>query len=273
MKLLILSDLHLEHGVSLTVPLGLEYDAVILAGDISSPGHKAVHWAQRESTFAGKPVLLVPGNHEYYGTKMATELRLMREAAEGSNVHVLSRDAVDIDGFHFVGTTLWTDFQCPIRNDDGEEIDIERAWTAAQRFVVDYRAIEIESGARSNYRERQFKRLLTPQDTLALHWLERDWLRRELTKPPELPTVVVTHHGPSRGSIAEKFAGDWVTGAFVSDLPPAFFERPRLWVHGHTHTSFDYQVGQCRIVCNPRGYRLRDGTWENPSFTPLVVEV
>ena len=32
--------------------------------------------------------------------------------------------------------------------------------------------------------------------------------------------------------------------------------QPDLWIHGHTHTSFDYRVGRCRVLCNPRGYRL-----------------
>jgi len=45
MKLLVLSDLHLELGITFTLPGGLEYDAVVLAGDIHSPGHKAVQWA------------------------------------------------------------------------------------------------------------------------------------------------------------------------------------------------------------------------------------
>ena len=27
-----------------------------------------------------------------------------------------------------------------------------------------------------------------------------------------------------------------------------------LWIHGHTHTLFDYCVRGTRVVCNPRGY-------------------
>ncbi len=43
-----------------------------------------------------------------------------------------------------------------------------------------------------------------------------------------------------------------------------------LWVHGHTHYSFDYMVGNCRVICNPRGYSNID----NPDFNPnLVVEI
>ena len=66
MKILVLSDIHLELGISLTLPpdrTADAYDVVVLAGDIHSPGHKAVYWAQRESIFGGKPVVLVPGNH------------------------------------------------------------------------------------------------------------------------------------------------------------------------------------------------------------------
>ena len=30
--------------------------------------------------------------------------------------------------------------------------------------------------------------------------------------------------------------------------------RSALWIHGHTHTFFDYVVSGTRVVCNPRGY-------------------
>jgi Icc-related predicted phosphoesterase len=31
-------------------------------------------------------------------------------------------------------------------------------------------------------------------------------------------------------------------------------ERAALWIHGHMHESFDYEVYGTRLVCNPRGY-------------------
>ena len=44
-----------------------------------------------------------------------------------------------------------------------------------------------------------------------------------------------------------------------------------LWVHGHTHTSFDYVLLGTRVVCNPRGYIPYE---PNPDFDPrCVVEV
>ena len=71
MELHILSDLHLEMGnYTPTVPAA---DLVILAGDIHK-GAQAVRWAFRE--YPQLPVLLVPGNHEYYGSR-----RLLCEGA------------------------------------------------------------------------------------------------------------------------------------------------------------------------------------------------
>ena len=31
-------------------------------------------------------------------------------------------------------------------------------------------------------------------------------------------------------------------------------KQPSLWLHGHTHESFDYNIKNTRVVCNPRGY-------------------
>jgi len=69
-----------------------------------------------------------------------------------------------------------------------------------------------------------------------------------------------------------------LSAAFASNLDH-LVERADLWIHGHTHDNFDYQLGRCRVVCNPRGYVWeRHGgnghTVENPEFNPgLVVEV
>jgi hypothetical protein len=47
-----------------------------------------------------------------------------------------------------------------------------------------------------------------------------------------------------------------INGAYSSELSEFILDRPqiKLWTHGHTHDVFDYMIGGCRIVCNPRGY-------------------
>lgn len=275
MKLLVVSDLHLEHGMSYTVPQDVDFDVAVLAGDVHSPGNRAVHWAQRESTFGGKPVVLVAGNHEFYGCEMATELREMKKAAEGSNVHVMDRDAVTIGGVRFLGCTLWTDFQLPRHNGQGElDADIAGALASANLQLNDFQLIQVEAPASRMNRPRQFRRLLQAEDTMAQHWVDRDWLRKRLAEPHDGTTVVVTHHAPSVGSVAARYHGDPLAPAFVSDLPDALFEAPSIWIHGHTHTSADYEREGCRVVSNPRGYKQKDGTIENKHFVPnLVIQV
>ncbi|CAN7686391.1 hypothetical protein LJR069_005585 [Variovorax paradoxus] len=60
----------------------------------------------------------------------------------------------------------------------------------------------------------------------------------------------------------------------MNELPDTFFEVAMLWVHGHTHQSFDYRVHACQVVCNPRGYVNWSGRIENQAFEPgLIIDV
>ena len=136
MRILVLSDLHLELGMTLELSPNLNYDVAILAGDIHSPGTKAVYWARRESTFGGRPVLLVPGNHEFYRREIQAELREMKQVAEGSNVHVLDRETTVIGGVRFLGCTLWTDFLLPVRQPGGrgaQDDEVVADWRGCRR--------------------------------------------------------------------------------------------------------------------------------------------
>lgn len=106
---------------------------------------------------------------------------------------------------------------------------------------------------------------------MALHVEERAWLLAKLAEPFADETIVVTHHGPSAGSVALRWEADWLTPAFSSNLPDEFFQVPKLWLHGHTHDSRDYHRGTTRVICNPRGYLMRDGSFENKAFNPNLI--
>lgn len=85
----------------------------------------------------------------------------------------------------------------------------------------------------------------------------------------------MTHHGIAPGSTHERYRGDCLNGAFVSDLTPLLEEtRTVLAIHGHVHDSFDYVAHHTRIVVNPRGYTHVGYTQENKAFDPyLTVEI
>jgi hypothetical protein len=47
-----------------------------------------------------------------------------------------------------------------------------------------------------------------------------------------------------------------MNGAYSTNLDEFILDNRniKLWTHGHTHHEFDYMIGTCRVVCNPRGY-------------------
>ena len=68
--------------------------------------------------------------------------------------------------------------------------------------------------------------------------------------------VVVTHHLPSTLSIGDQFKTSELNRFFVCDMSNIILDKkPVLWLHGHTHESCDYVVGDTRVICNPYGYR------------------
>ena len=249
MRLRILSDLHLSQG-TLDLP-PVDADVVVLAGDIARPP-EAIAWARALAT----PVVYVAGNHEFYGSSFAATIRSLRELAAGSDVHVLDDEALVLDGVRFLGSTLWTDFALYGRGDLRAA-----AYAEAVRFLRDFSRIRDDDGAP-----------FTPDGCAARFATHAAWLDARLDEPHAGPTVVVTHHAPSRRSIHPRFAGTLLNPCFVSDAEP-LAGRAGLWIHGHVHDSFDYDLRGTRVVCNPRGY-ARNGVPENPSFDPaLCVEV
>ena len=71
------------------------------------------------------------------------------------------------------------------------------------------------------------------------------------------PVVVVTHHSPSKQSTHPRYARDVImNGAYSSDLSEFILDHENIlfWTHGHMHDPSDYMIGQCRVICNPRGY-------------------
>lgn len=86
--------------------------------------------------------------------------------------------------------------------------------------------------------------------------------------------IWVTHWPPFLQSIHPKYAGDPLNPYFVNDLEDWFFdlpERPKLIVHGHTHSPMDYMMGETRVVSNPVGYPGENQ--QEPIFKMKCVEV
>src|SRR5512141_2504101 len=180
MQLQILSDLHLSVG-------GLDHprttgDVIVLAGDIARP-KDAIAWARGFD----QPVLYVPGNHEFYGGSIDGTLAELRDLCNGTNITLLDRDEIVIDGVRFLGTTLWTDFRL-----QGEGEARDEAMRLAQSLIRDFSRIRRSAVAPDPF---------SPADSAELFDAQAAWLQDRLAQVHPGPTVVITHHAPSPRSI------------------------------------------------------------------------
>lgn len=248
MRIACYSDLHLEFKHHWTLPPDLEADVLVLAGDIIvfndfSPLKTLLNnWA--------KPVIFVPGNHEYYNLPlpMPEYQNLLKNwlARELPQVRYLHNQAVKIDGVNFFGGTMWTDF-------NGAD---ESHMQYAAGHMSDFNLIYAE--------QLHLPRLLKPIDTVKFHsefmGVLQDWFKKRLRGP----RVVVSHHVPIANPDS-RHLGSLLQPAFVAtDVQPLIEKyQPDIWICGHTHESHRQDVGKTKIVSNQLGYPLWSGGYES----------
>lgn len=270
MRFLIVSDLHLTERQALDgwVPFDVpeNVDACIIAGDVSDKMSLSLSWIGR--VFASRmPTIFVPGNHEFYGAQMDVARRDATRIAEALGIDLLDNSTIHYGNIRLIGSTLWTDFDVYAK---GDGYALAEAMFSCRHGIADFHTISMSAPPG----DRLFERKFLPKDALYLHKEARRFIENELDTPHRGKTIIVTHHAPHERSIAPSFRGDLTTPGFVSDLSDLFARyQIDLWVHGHTHTAFDYIVpenGKTRVVCNPRGYLSE---YSKTGFTwPLIIE-
>lgn len=264
MRLLVVSDIHLEFG-RFEFPSSMpDFDVAVFAGDIGQPVSQAIEWMAQQRGEGGaigdRAVVYVPGNHEFYKTEFKASLAAGAEAAELADVDFLFRRTTVIAGVRFIGAILWTDYRL-----HGTP---KPSMVYAGQTLNDHRLIRYRQD------DGHFSRFM-PWHAAAEHRLDLTFLKKEMATPFAGPTVVVTHHAPHPMSIQARHEGSQLTPAFVSDLGHVIEEfQPELWIHGHDHGSHDYRMGRTRIFANQAGYPNLHGDRENPGFdSRCVIEI
>jgi predicted phosphohydrolase len=218
-----------------------------VAGDLGL-FHRPNTWREPLCALAKKyrAIICVAGNHEYYNnTVLGDEQKILKDANLPNNVYYLLNDSVIIDSVKFIGGTLWTSF-----NNKQPE-----AMRYAQVRINDFRLIRHKDGS-----------TLTPEETVNYHGICKAYIFDQIRKAKanKEKTIVLSHHCVSPQSVHPKYKGDMLNAAFFTDLSEEITQNgPDLWIHGHTHCSFDYFIGATRIICNPFGYLEHE---ENPDF-------
>lgn len=225
MKVAYCSDLHLEFR-SIELTNDENADVLILAGDIYLINKMRYDLDNRFTTFMDnvtsefKHVIYVAGNHEFYDSNI-NDIKKLRDAVKiYPNVHVLDTQTVNIDGINFVGGTMWTD----MNKDD--PIMKQRA----PRIMNDFTIIED----------------MTPDYSVAAFNVFNDYVQSH--KPID---VVISHHGPSWGCIADEYISSNYNSLYVSDVDVS---DVKFWIYGHLHGGKSLEQDGCQILHNSRGY-------------------
>ncbi len=246
MKIRVISDLHLEFNedyFSLSpIP---DVDCLIVAGDLHTDPHKAIEWLVKNKE---KNTIFVAGNHEFYSKNKNTMEEIyetLKTECYKNGIIFLQNEVAIINNVKFMGCTLWTDYML--------DYDPLLSKAIANNFMNDF--IHILSN-----KSKHYSKTITPEIIVEEFDKSKTFLESELNKDFSGKKVVITHHLPSRKSIAKKYLNSQLNPAFGSNLD-YLFENVDIWIHGHTHTNTNYISNNTRVICNPRGY----GT-ENPEF-------
>jgi hypothetical protein len=215
-------------------------------------------YAEQAAAFLGCPVILVPGNHEYYRGSF-DEDRAALLAARRPGVGVLDRgEALIAHGstrLRVLCATLWTDYAAIG--------DREAAMDVAEREIDDHRLIRRYGGSA----------LFLPGDALSEHHLSRTWLAGRLGEAHDGPTLIVTHHVPHLTACHPSHSLNALAPAFCSDcgdlIAAAASAGAVAWIFGHHHWSHCLEAHGLPLITAQPGYPGEDTGWIGPGVLTL----
>nr|WP_111298251.1 metallophosphoesterase [Paracoccus saliphilus] len=266
-RFLMWSDLHLECADFEIPPRQIELgiEAILIAGDIDVRG-RHVDFLARVREIWQVPVLAVAGNHDPYRSRRfqkheAEERRRLMEAqASGIDINVLRMKERLIGDTRIIGATLWTDMNL------WPEMAAYVRWNVKD-VMNDYRWIRWYDERTGIYRK------MAPEDSIAMHVEERDYIMSRLDARFDGRALVMSHHLPVPQMLPDEVLArrQSITSAYASDLWHLIAPR-RLdaWICGHFHHGREVVLegghGPVHFLSNMRGYPA-----ERTRFDPLRV--
>lgn len=215
-------------------PLEPVGEILLLAGDIVpfvAAGEQKAFFDFVSANF--KLVYWLPGNHEYYGSDISQKSGVLNEKIR-SNVFLVNNLSIRQNGVRFIFSTLWTKIS-PANN-----------WLI-EKSVTDFHAIR-----HNGYRFSAVSFNQLHQD--ALHFI-----RKELSKNHDGPTLVATHHVPTFLKYPPFYKGSIINEAFAVELFDLIESSDiDYWIYGHHHyNTQDFMIGNTQMLTNQLGYVKR----------------
>jgi predicted phosphohydrolase len=175
-------------------------------------------------------IVLVAGNHEYYGSSISVTNDRLR-SLQKDRIIVLDNDVLILQSeprpIAVIGTTLWG--YCET--------------LSGKNYVNDFRHI-------TTFRD-------DPNEYNRIGRNSREWLTENIRLyAPTHNIIVMTHHLPSYELIDPRYADEFLLNPYYAQSMDEIFttDSIRLWVYGHTHIPSVREIQGTRFVCNPFGY-------------------
>lgn len=240
-RIQILSDLHLEVGQQYsTFKFPATAPILLLAGDVGRLTDYGDYLAfLQEQTARYETVLLVLGNHEFFGMSYEDGIdaakRLVQEPSLSDRLGLLHQTRWDSPSSEttILGCTLWSSI-----SDDAR--DIVRAKVGDYRHIAEW----------------------TVDKHNRAHEQDLAWLKQEVAslakeaQPRHL--IIATHHAPSLQdtSYPQHVANPWTCAFATALISTHNWSNVKAWIFGHTHYCTDTVQNGIRVLANQRGYVL-----------------
>ena len=267
MKARLVSDLHID--VNRDGNFGFrhkECDVLFIAGDIAGDYRREEKFLNGLATDLTCPIFVVAGNHlgyDYYknqaleglweikpnpldGEKLWSINHIKKNVPE--NVHYLDNDYVELENYIVFGGCMYSDYKLYPNEDLSKR--------SGEMYLNDFRYVRIHD------KKLNVVRPINTDDYQNLHKKFVQKLKKCI-KETDKDIIVLTHFAPSIQSISDKYLDQgnvYLNASYASNMEDFILQNERIkyWHHGHVHDSFDYMIGQCRVICSPYGYSGRE---------------
>lgn len=215
-------------------------NTLVLAGDTCQVGQREAVWQTRMAQLCGyySKVIYVPGNHEYYRSSFVAVDKFLADIADTNpntwSLYRIDRGPIEVEGHRFIGSTMWFKDTKPTYRQKSN--------------MSDFHVI-------GNFEPEVYNR-------------HEEFVEKVMGRLRG-NDIVISHHLPLPASIDAQYYGSELNPFFMTNMSRYLAEEtlPALWIHGHTHSPFDYEhvVGakKMRVYCNPLGYPFEN---ENSRF-------
>lgn len=249
MRIQYMSDLHLEFKENSRFikecEIPVSGDILVLAGDSMylrdkvAPQSRFWKWASANY----QEVLMVPGNHEYYGNCDVMERGMQWTWMFRDNVGYYQNQVKRIGDTDLILSTLWSEVG------PAEEFYVKRGLNDFYQTLYDGHRLKVE-------------------DYNALHRYCLEFIKKSVLQSTADKIVVVTHHLPTRLVVAPEHKSSLINSAFSTELGEFIADsRINAWIYGHSHTNLDTVIGNTKITSNQLGYTFHDEHLHN-GFNP-----